>query len=193
MQKIIKSIIIVLLFSVIITSTACTKSYTGIISSVSWKTVVTYEGYREVQEEGWNIPDGATLINHITKERSRPRYIAYYEPDSDGDYRPVYKWRKIYDTWYTYKIWKWVDLPSYTQTLSGTDKNIQYKTISITSNERIKAKTYYLYISITNATTEKTTTYKASKSMWDSVNVGDIIDYTVRINTLISIQRKDIE
>lgn len=82
------------------------KKDTITIRSLTWRRTIDVEEYKEVEESGWEVPTGATVINIETKERA----------DTDVNGHLTYSIKP----YYTYKIKRWV--VAYTNSSDGTDE-----------------------------------------------------------------------
>lgn len=78
---------------------------TGIVKEKSWVETTHVEKFDEVTESGWTVPDGAY---DVTSERRLKKAIC---PSSFGSASDVVNdvMRATYQTYYTYKVKRWVD------------------------------------------------------------------------------------
>lgn len=132
--------------------------------------IVGYEEYVVGYEDLGN-----GMFEEITDQR--PVYETYYETETYEE--PIYRQEPVYATRYYYEIEKWK--PNRKVNTSGADKNPEWGSVTLESNERVLAQNEK-YIVYFYDKKNKNYSREISYSLWNELSQGDTIN--VRISRL---------
>lgn len=94
----------------------------------------------------------------------------HYEYYDETYQEPVYRQDPVYDTWYTYDIWRWV--PSRTPTVSANDQKPYWPEYSLKDLERVSGKEERYQIKLERSNGD-TISQSATLDYWSQKKVGD--------------------
>lgn len=172
----------ILIIAIVITLlTGCMmREETVKVQGISWMYRLTIEKYVLCEEDGWSLPDEATLV-----EKKREIYKSKY--DDEGDF-VGYEYR----TKYYYTIWRW-KFDRYVDN-EGEGHEASFADVILVDDERISKETETHYITGLNQE-DKEVKYTLDKEAWLDVGVGDVLTLEVSIfgNANVIANKKAIE
>lgn len=162
-----------------------------VVTGHSWSRAQFIERYQKVTEEGWDVPAGGEIVGSQTRQRSTRTYVCgkeEYTETKDG--KTVTKTRDktctepVNDTWYTYTVWKWIEVRSIHK--EGTDKHPTSPDVSdINDRDPVNPERLGRFLEIYNVFFEKdgkSFRFEATYSVWNKLKVEET--YTVSVNRI---------
>ena len=112
---------------------------------------------------------------------TRPVYRT--ETRTETYQEPVYRQDPVWDTKYTYTIWKWVDAPEYRQITKGTTKETRWAVVRSIDGVRESSRHANYYITVVTPK-NKTHEYSVNEATWTVLAEDMTIRYKVILGGL---------
>lgn len=141
--------------------TSLPTNRTIVVDDMSWVRSVTVSETRSVRHEGWELPEGATLI----AAEKRPYQYVRKQFEFQG--------KPIYADWYTYEIDELVPVRMET-TSGGKDDLREWPESRLLANQSAGNGTETLTIHTADGES-----YETSNEIWDQVEIGQTIEATI--------------
>lgn len=143
------------------------KKETITVRDKIWERKVDIEEYTEIEESGWTVPAGATVVSVSQREKSSDVTfkangdIVEWEGSKDGTYKP----------YYTYRVKRWVIID--TKITTGTSEVTPYydDTESLPEGRRYGTRTDTYNVIDTNGNT-----WVLDQNKWAILKSGDNIN-----------------
>jgi hypothetical protein len=167
-----------------------TSEVVGIVTAHSWERTIQIEALVPVQEEGWDVPPGARVLDerealYETRQVAvgERTYVCGQRDLGNGFFEdvectePVYEQEEIYRTRYRYEIQRWV--PVRTSQAASNDGNAFWPQFSLSSNERTgpQSEVYRLHF---DASDGNTYDIEVSYEEWTRLQDGE--DVVLEVN-----------
>ena len=160
-----KVFVILALFCLMMLFTGCEpRRETVVVDETSWEYVIKIEKEVLCQENGWSLPDGATLL----EEKEEVYKKIYDEKGSVIDYE--------YRTKYYYEIMRWKYERSVVTEGNGSFQYFGEYTLA--ANERVAKEERNFYIHGENQE-GKSVKYEIPRSEWKEIKKGDTLDLEI--------------
>lgn len=121
------------------------------VDGFSWERSVSIESLKEVNESGWELPQGATLTQTTDREHHQESYTCF------GPYYDFWKgkWRvgnhackrPVNQPWYDYTIYRWVEVRR--AVLQRSDREPRWPEVVLSEGEREgpRSETFWVRLS----------------------------------------------
>lgn len=141
--------------------TSLPTNRTIVVDDMGWVRSVTVSETRSVRHEGWELPEGATLI----AAEKRPYQYVRKQFEFQG--------KPIYADWYTYEIDE--SVPVRTETTSGGKADArEWPTPDLSEGQSVGNGTETLTIHTADGEN-----HEISSEIWDKVDIGQTIEATI--------------
>jgi hypothetical protein len=131
------------------------------IDDLSWVRSVEVLEVRPTRHEGWELPEGATLVS---SEKRAYQYVKR---------RFEYRGTPVYADWYTYEIDEPVCVRTETAS-GGAGDAIEWPDVSLSEGQSVGKRTETLLVHAADGTE-----YEVSDEVWRELEVGGTVNATV--------------